>query len=156
MAVIHFGSGATIEISESDCKKLIHRLKDAATRLWDDRKGIIVVLSPSVIDYIVYTDKSMPRQFITDVKEVPNTKTPDKGPSLQEREADAMAEMIAKSECEHIGTFKVYYQEVSKKDGSTWKRYFKQCSFCKFKSKFIGEADLTEEEKTEATIYQEK
>lgn len=157
MAVVHFGSGAQVTVTPEEYRKLFSRITDAAIRVWDNRRGTLIMLSPSAIDFIVYNEEDARREVVLnpEVREIPNIKTPDKGPSLQERERAVLDSIQSKADCTHENTMVLYYQEVSKKDHSTWRRYFKQCSFCGFKSKFISADDLTDEEKNNAVVCQE-
>jgi hypothetical protein len=156
MPILNFSSGKQQTIYPSELQNFIIKLKNGGIRVAKLVNGSYIMLNSNTMEFIDCSDQEEKEQFPTPVVE--STSSIDSGlsavevnpPGMAERERDALAEMIAKSNCVHTNT--VLYKSIGKKGD----RYFYVCEFCGKRERFVSSDTLSEDEKEKALVYHEK
>ena len=155
MGMVYFTNGRELEMSRKDTDNLANALKEGGVRTFHSRDldpKQIIVITNCPVSHIVMDYKQLPPVVIEPEEKAP-TKQADSGPaeSAQERNERALAEMMARSSCNHED--KLTYHRIEGKRGT---RYFPVCTFCGWKGKFVAAESLTDEVKSAALLMQEE
>jgi hypothetical protein len=159
MPTIHFISGDKLVVDPEEFKAVNARMIFGGTKFVRLKSGDLVSLNSTTIEYISMEDMPTPapapapepvvEEQVTKSEEIIQ-KVEEIKATAQDKQKEFINEMIAKSSCTHQPDQLI----VMKSGGKKGLRYFKVCSFCGWRDRFMKENLLTEEEKENAPFYQ--
>ena len=159
MPKILYASGREVYISPKELDHTIVRMMNAGVRMMKIKSGNNLFLNSNTMDYI---DNSDMVDYIPEDKlklEVPVVEKAEdvvivpveevKPESAVQKEEKILEQIMAKGSCRHEPEKLVLKYKV----GVKGKRYFNECTFCNWRSKFIKAETIAEAERAGAEQY---
>jgi hypothetical protein len=155
MGTVYFTDGTVTELSRRDTDNFVVRMREGGVRMVHTRDTDpmqVLVISACPVSRVILDYKHTPQPPNPVVDNAP-VKQEDSAPveSGQEKAERALAELKARSDCQHEPSKILYY----KKESSKGTHYFPMCSFCGWRGKFVAADSLLDEVKEAALVYQE-
>jgi hypothetical protein len=158
-------NGREIEFAY-DWLKMAPKLQLMGVKLFKPRNGLFICASDpnwSSVELVEENAFAEEEEEVVQVFDEPEESVlsepepEEKKKSIQERKDEALAEMIELSSCTHEN-YEMYYSLMSRTDKRTGKttnikRYFPVCAKCGLREKFVKSADLPDEVKDTAKLW---
>jgi hypothetical protein len=162
--IIHFYSGKTIELDESEGAAFWKRAVGTGVRFWKSRKqNVAIMFNSPTIEYIELgaKDTRTAGDFEAEkraVEEAARNKREKRGELTEEDEARikeaALKKMetdfMARSNCRHVDEEGNTLRSMYFTDTQQGKRYFPVCDFCGHRERYVG-IEKVKEGKTQWT-----
>jgi len=176
MINIHFASGKSREIDETEFSKLPIKLQQRGIRIMIANEGrLMIPLNSNTIEFIEESEDEIGnvKEIIEGSGEIEEVIEPeetavtvdelkgmveelkqvqievDAKKDIEQKQHEAMEEILAKSSCTH-DNLDIYKQATSKGE-----RYFPVCSFCGKRERYIKADSLSDEQKETAKIWKD-
>jgi len=148
--LIHFSSGKTLEITELEFNNMPVKLNGKGIKVQKTAGGHLIPLNSMTMEYIEYVQEEedqsegeiaeRTREDSQFEPELPEMKEQLEKPKAKTGE-EIMAEMIAKSDCDHKGKLVLYRQHTAKGI-----RYFPRCTFSGKRERYVSESKIVKGE----------
>lgn len=165
---IHFGSGKEQDIETGRFDRFITELKSRGIRLMldtNEERRLLIPLNSHTIEYVIEERDEIVEVPDEDAKEdgltveeeleaikaeaIAAKKEVDSKKDIEEKREDAMNEIMAKSNCQHVEV------EIFRHDTTKGSRYFPVCTFCGKRERYVKADSLTDEQKENAELWKD-
>lgn len=140
--IIHFTSGKVLEITDDEMRSIAPRLKNGGIRICTVGIGHLIPLNSNTMEMIELVVEPENEILVENSEEIIEDKNDviEKEKTPQEKQDDAMKELLAKSNCKHENTV-LYKQHTAKGI-----RYFPVCPFCGKRERYVSEKRIMDGE----------
>ena len=149
--LIHFSSGKTLEITETEFANMSPKLNAKGIKTQKTASGHLIPLNSMTMEYIQWVPEKADEEIVkepvlavekydwkTDGRELEDMKQAEPKPAHRQTDEEIIAEMTAKSNCKHEPEkMELYIQHTAKGI-----RYFPLCTFCGKRERYVAESKI--------------